>query len=242
MKLIQNNCKNQFIKMILVFLILNVTICISILTKDIVDYQQNSESVKELMKETIEFKEETEEISIDWSKLKNINEDIIGWIEIENTNINYPILYGNYYLNHSYDRTYTKSGSIFTMNSDFIKDKEIVVYGHNMKNGKMFSKLSKYMEKDFLNLHKSMKIYTPKATYKGIIFSAYTNNVEDEGKNTNSLNFEDKIAYYKKLSKYDSETSKINKIVKLSTCSYVNAKMNPTEQRYYIIFQLIPIK
>ena len=79
---------------------------------------------------------------IDWEKLKAINEDIVGWIKIDNTNIDYPILHSNndlYYLKHNYMKEYNSNGSIFTINNLPFEDKETIVHGHNMRNGIMFS-------------------------------------------------------------------------------------------------------
>ena len=62
-------------------------------------------------------KDNKEKETIDWNKLLEINEDIVGWIKIENTNINYPILQDNdnlKYLKHSYNGSYNSNGSIFT--------------------------------------------------------------------------------------------------------------------------------
>lgn len=88
---------------------------------------------------------------INWSKLTQVNEDIIGWIEIPNTNINYPILKDEnlYYLTHNFEGKSNKNGSIFIRNDNIDHDQEITLYGHNMKNGTMFSQLSNYMNKDF---------------------------------------------------------------------------------------------
>ena len=62
---------------------------------------------------------EEESIKIDWEKLRNTNKDIIGWIRIKDTNINYPILQDDEslkYLKHLYDGKYNENGSIFTIN------------------------------------------------------------------------------------------------------------------------------
>ena len=85
-----------------------------------------------------------EKTKIDWQKLKSINRDIIGWIKIENTNINYPILQDNdelKYLRHSFNKEYNKNGSIFTLNNRPFEDKKTVLYGHNMKNETMFFRI-----------------------------------------------------------------------------------------------------
>lgn len=237
-------CKN--VSIILLIFILTIVFCIScyILLKDFKEYKESDKSTEKLIEETIEIKEETQERSIDWEYLKSINKDIIAWIEIENTKIDYPILKDKdvYYLKHTFDKKYNSNGSIFTTNSYPFEDKETIVYGHNMKNGSMFSDLEKYLNKDFLNSHFNFKIYTPTCNYEARIFSVYSIGVETESNNIKSLNFEDRIEYYKKASEYNIETdSNIKKIVKLSTCSYLNATTIPTDQRYYIVANLIQL-
>ena len=215
-----------------------------LLLKDLKEYKESDKSTEKLIEESIEIKEETQKRSIDWEYLKSINKDIIAWIEIENTKIDYPILKDKdvYYLKHTFDKKYNSNGSIFTTNSYPFEDKETIVYGHNMKNGSMFSDLGKYLNKDFLNSHFNFKIYTPTCNYEARIFSVYSIGVETESNNIKSLNFEDRIEYYKKASEYNIETdSNIKKIVKLSTCSYLNATTIPTDQRYYIVANLIQL-
>lgn len=237
-------CKN--VSIILLIFILTIVFCIScyILLKDLKEYKESDKSTEKLIEESIEIKEETQKRSIDWEYLKSINKDIIAWIEIENTKIDYPILKDKdvYYLKHTFDKKYNSNGSIFTTNSYPFEDKETIVYGHNMKNGSMFSDLGKYLNKDFLNSHFNFKIYTPTCNYEARIFSVYSISVETESNNIKSLNFEDRIEYYKKASEYNIETdSNIKKIVKLSTCSYLNATTIPTDQRYYIVANLIQL-
>lgn len=237
-------CKN--VSIILLIFILTIVFCIScyILLKDFKEYKESDKSTEKLIEESIEIKEETQERSIDWEYLKSINKDIIAWVEIENTKIDYPILKDKdvYYLKHTFEKKYNSNGSIFTTNSYPFEDMETIVYGHNMKNGSMFSDLGKYLNKDFLNSHFNFKIYTPTCNYEARIFSVYSISVETESNNIKSLNFEDRIEYYKKASKYNIETdSNIKKIVKLSTCSYLNATTIPTDQRYYIVANLIQL-
>lgn len=237
-------CKN--VSIILLIFTLTIVFCIScyILLKDLKEYKESDKSTEKLIEESIEIKEETQKRSIDWEYLKSINKDIIAWIEIDNTKIDYPILKDKdvYYLKHTFDKKYNSNGSIFTTNSYPFEDKETIVYGHNMKNGSMFSDLGKYLNKDFLNSHFNFKIYTPTCNYEARIFSVYSIGVETESNNIKSLNFEDRIEYYKKASEYNIETdSNIKKIVKLSTCSYLNATTIPTDQRYYIVANLIQL-
>lgn len=119
------------------------------------------------------------EIPIDFNFLREENEDIIGWIQVEGTTIDYPILYDTtynmYYLNHNYKGTYTGYGSIFMLedNASDFTDFNTVVYGHNMLDGSMFAQLHQFRKKDFFDSHGQILVYTPnrKLTYQ--VFASY---------------------------------------------------------------------
>lgn len=179
---------------------------------------------------------------IDWNKLNEINEDIIGWIKIDDTNINYPILKDDdnlKYMNHSFDGSYNKNGAIFTLNNNPFKDNITTIYGHNMKTNIMFSELSNYMNKEFWHTHSTFSIYTNSKEYIAKVFSCYSTGVDTEENSIRLLDFEEEIEYYKKMSKYSVENiGEIKKIIKLSTCSYLNNHTTPTNQRYYIVANL----
>lgn len=236
---------NKVLVIILILISLIVFFsCSYLFLKDFFELKENNEATENLIEDSIQIDEETQETTIDWDYLKSVNTDIIGWLEIENTNINYPILKDKnlYYLKHSFDRKYNNNGSIFTTNKSPFIDDETIIYGHNMKNGSMFSNLGKYLNKDFLDSHSKIKIYTPECNYEGIIFSVYSIGIETESNNIKSLSFDERINYYQKASKYNMKNNvEICKIVKLSTCSYINSRTRPTDQRYYILANIIPI-
>lgn len=210
------------------------------LIKNFLDYKKSNNSNSQLIENVIT--KENEDIKIDWEQLESINKDIVGWIRIEDTNINYPILKDDdnlKYLKHSFNGEYNRNGSIFTLNNNPFGDDLTIIYGHNMKNGIMFSELDKYMDEEFLNTHSNFDIYTKNQNYKATIFSCYSIGEINEENNIKLLDFEEEIEYYKNASKYHINTmGEIEKIVKLSTCSYINNHATPTEQRYYIIAKL----
>ena len=96
--------------------------------------------------------------------LKSENSDIIGWIEIENTKINYPVLQSTddeYYLTHNYKKEKTEKGSIF-LSKDYNWDRpsdNLQIYGHNLGNGEMFQELLKYTDEKFYNEHPSCFLF-----------------------------------------------------------------------------------
>ena len=110
-------------------------------------------AVNEVEVETEEVVQETQRM-LQVKSLQQENPDIVGWIEIENTKINYPVLQGtdnDYYLKHNYKKQKTQKGSIF-LNKDYnwdIPSSNLQIYGHNMKNGEMFQGLLKYKSESY---------------------------------------------------------------------------------------------
>ena len=90
------------------------------------------------------------------------NADMIGWIQIEGTSIDYPVMQTptdpTYYLKHDFEKNYTDYGCPF-MQADcdaLAPSDNLIIYGHNMKDGSMFADLAKYRSKDFWQSHKTV--------------------------------------------------------------------------------------
>ena len=220
-------CKN--VSIILLIFILTIVFYIScyILLKDLKEYKESDKSTEKLIEESIEIKEETQKRSIDWEYLKSINKDIIAWIEIENTKIDYPILKDKdvYYLKHTFDKKYNSNGSIFTTNSYPFEDKETIVYGHNMKNGSMFGKLKQMYESEKYKDSKYLWICTPNGKYRYEIFSMQYAKVGSDVYTLFSAHDEQFEAYVKKMAKQSKVDMKAlglgqdDYVVTLSTCT-----------------------
>jgi len=108
-------------------------------------------------------------LGIDWDALKAVNPDIIAWIYVPGTTINYPIVQthdNEYYLTHNVDRSYSASGAIFLdqANSGF-SDAQVLIYGHHMIDGSMFAGLINYKNQDYFNKHRDIVIMTPTRNY-----------------------------------------------------------------------------
>lgn len=90
------------------------------------------------------------------------NSDMVGWIQIKGTNIDYPVMQTpadpNYYLKHDFEKNYTDYGCPFMqVNCDVQAPSDnLILYGHNMKDGSMFADLAKYRSKDFWQAHKTV--------------------------------------------------------------------------------------
>lgn len=114
--------------------------------------------------ENIEEEKENERI-LKLQKLQEINSDIKAYIEIEGTNISYPVLQttdNDYYMYRNYKGEYSPDGSIFLdKNVDLnIPSTNFLMYGHNNENGNMFSELLKYKDIDYYRQHPTIKFVT----------------------------------------------------------------------------------
>ncbi|MBE6608521.1 MAG: class B sortase [Ruminococcaceae bacterium] len=113
--------------------------------------------------------------------LRETNPDVIGWISIPGTVIDYPIVQtedNDYYLDHSITGTYLKSGSIFAdyRNASDWSDQNTVLYGHNMASGEMFAALAKFKSGSFFRANRYIYIYTDEGIRVYTVFSAYETN------------------------------------------------------------------
>lgn len=169
-------------------------------------------------------------INVDIGNLKVKNKDTVGWINVNNTNINYPFVQANdnnYYLNHSFDNSVNKAGWVFLdyRNDNNLSDKNNIIYAHSRLDKTMFGSLndtlkySWYSNKD----NHIIKISTEKENTLWQIFSVYKIPVESYYITTNFLNdsaFEDFLDVIKKRSVFDFNTNltKDDRILTLSTC------------------------
>lgn len=160
--------------------------------------------------------------------LKAINENIVGWITIDNTNIDYPVLQADdntKYLNLDYHDEFSSAGSIFLdyRNEGFYDDYSII-YGHHMSNDRMFSDITKFSDVNFFNSHKTGRLYTDSGVYNLEIYSyaiinAFNNviyNLRFYKNNSNEfiINNLDNSTILKRETEF-----KDSKIILLSTCN-----------------------
>lgn len=163
-------------------------------------------------------------LNIDFEKLKSINNDVVGYIEITNTDVSYPILQtenNEYYLDRDIYKNYNSCGSIFMSyycNSKF-SSQNTVLFGHNMKSGKMFAVLNNILNrKQEPNI--DINIYTPTSNIKYKPFSIY---ISEPNINpiTNSFENEQKFidnAIFKSTVDFNIHPNTEEKLLTLSTC------------------------
>lgn len=95
-------------------------------------------------------------IDVDITELKDKNSDTVGWINVNNTNINYPFVQGkdnSYYLSHSFDKKYNEAGWVFLdyRNSKDLNNKNTILYAHSRLDKTMFGSLSKVLKSSWYN-------------------------------------------------------------------------------------------
>lgn len=147
---------------------------------------ENTEEVKEVKPSKIN----------EIKSLKEINPDVVGIIEIPNTEIYYPILQSSdneYYLNHNINNEYDKNGAILLdYENDYKSSDNLVLYGHNMQNGNMFSDLVKYNDKDYLEENRDIYLYFEDRDYHYKIMSGM---FLDLSNNDNDFNFNETLDF-----------------------------------------------
>lgn len=171
---LKKNIKKKILNiLLLLFIIIFILSTFKVIISYYQDYKSNNLYTK-IIDEYVETK--NKEDVIDFKKLKSINEDIVGWIKVSDTNINYPIVKGSsdsYYLRRDIEKKHNQNGSIFMhyKNSRDFSDNNTILFGHNSnRNSLMFSDLRKlYDDKD----KKDIKIYIYTQTEE-LIFDVYS--------------------------------------------------------------------
>lgn len=162
-------------------------------------------------------------------ELKSINSDYKMWIQIENTNINYPVVQGSdndYYLKHNFRKESNISGTVFVESAnDIDNDKNIILYGHNMRNGTMFNNITNYKEESFFNEDNKISIIMNNTLYEYEVFSVYVKNVSEVNLAIGFASEDEFINYAyneaeESLYKKDVDFSAEDNLITLVTCSY----------------------
>lgn len=162
-------------------------------------------------------------------QLKSINSDYKMWIQIENTNINYPVVQSSdndYYLNHNFRKESNISGTVFVESAnDIDNDKNIILYGHNMRNGTMFNNITNYKEESFFNEDNKISIIMNNTLYEYEVFSVYVKNVSEVNLAIGFASEDEFINYAyneaeESLYKKDVDFSAEDNLITLVTCSY----------------------
>ncbi len=169
-------------------------------------------------------------INVDFTELKKINSDTVGWIQVNGTNINYPFVQtknNDYYLTRSFDKSYNKAGWVFLdyRNNKDLSNKNNIIYAHSRLNNTMFGTLKKTLESKWQNNTNNhiVKISTETENSLWKVFSIY--HIEetsdyiktDFNNNEEFLNLTTKLIN-RSVYNFNTEINENDKILTLSTC------------------------
>lgn len=188
-------------------------------------------------------------IEIDWDYLKSENGDIIGWLYCPDTIISYPVVQytdNEYYLKHGFDGGSNTAGALFADSTSElgITRGNVIIYGHNMKDGSMFGTLSRYTEESYYEEHPIMYFLTPEQGYRVEFmcdrisesaianFPTYFTSVIEQQTYINDITSH---AFWVNASAATTEYEMIT----LATCAYNSSYADP---RYLLHGILIPIR
>lgn len=207
----------------------------------IVIWYMNNQNNKKISDEIAEFvtvdetKEDDEEkYVVDFEKLKEKNSDIVAWLKVKGTNIETTVVKStnnDYYLTHNFNKEYNSAGWIFADYKNKVDgtDKNLVIYGHNMRDNSMFGSLKWVINEDWYNNedNKYITLITENETQVYEVFSVYQIEKEDYYIQTNfdtEKEFNTFAQTIKKRSKKDFnvDVNKEDTILTLSTCANNN--------------------
>lgn len=191
----------------------------------------------DISSEIIEEPESEEpEILIQYRELYEQNEDMVGWIQIEDTEINYPVMYtaDDFYLNHSFDKMKSQSGVPFIDKRCEVEPfgTNTIIYGHNMNNGTMFAGIIRYKDMNYYKEHPIIHFDTLYEKQEYEIFAVFESKVYRKSDKVfkhynflnaeNELDFNEYINSVKALSLYDTGVAAKygDELITLMTCSY----------------------
>ncbi len=172
----------------------------------------------------------------EYAPLYQMNDDLVGWLRIDGTNVNYPVMQTpdsvDYYLYRNFNKEYNIRGCLYARETCDITtpSDNITIYGHNMKDGSMFHDLADYQSEEFYQKHSTITFDTITERHTYQIFAVFKTSAS-VGKGfsyhrfenaDNQKEFDDFIDKCKELSFYDTGITPEygDKIICLSTCEY----------------------
>ena len=216
-----------------ILLIVFSVIFVFSLVKIILWYNENQTSnrVMKTISEDIKVVKDTNLYKIDFDNLRKINKDVVAFIKVNGTNIEYPIVKANdneYYLNHSFDNSVNSAGWPFAnyINEFDGTDKNITVFGHARRDGSMFGSLYKTLSNNWREDKNNLKILfiTERDTFYYQVFSTYKVLSEDYYIKNNFNNDDEYRDFLNKIKSrsnynYDVDLDVDDSILTLSTCA-----------------------
>lgn len=209
------------------------------LYKGIKDYRDSENAYQNLARNTEGQTEETivtdqgerhNFTKANFEALAEINPDVVGWLSLEDTVINYPIVQGSdneYYLHHLFTKEYNNTGCIFmdVDNAKDFSDLNTVLYAHHMRNGSMFAELEGYRDQEYYDTHRELVLQTPSGNYlvepfAGLLTDGYSDYIQIGFQDSDSF-----LSYVNQMRSQSTFQSDVtitaeDRILTMSTCRY----------------------
>ncbi|MCM1224730.1 MAG: class B sortase [Lachnospiraceae bacterium] len=178
---------------------------------------------------------EEETVLPEYGELFLQNPDMAGWIKVEGTAINYPVMQTpnepNFYLKHNFEKEYSDLGVPYVQEDcDLAASDNLVIYGHHIKGQKMFGALENYKDKGFYEEHKTVQFdtltqygeYEIIAVFKTVAYSLEGFRYYDFVNAENEDEFDAYVEKCKELALYDTGVTAEygDRLITLSTCEY----------------------
>lgn len=167
---------------------------------------------------------------VDFESLRAVNPEIVAWLSIDGTNIDYPVAQhsdNDYYLHHLFNGEWNSSGCLFMdcNNQVDFSDRHTIIYGHHMDNGTMFQNLMGYKNQSFYDEHPTAQLFTPGGAYTVELFAGYVTGVDGNAWQLDfalDAEFVEWLEDAKNNSLFESPVTptEVDRIVTFSTCSY----------------------
>ncbi len=227
---------NKILRIINILEVIVLILLLSFSTTKIVTWNKENIETKALITELNTIKD-TQNDTLNINELKSKNNDTIGWIKVNNTNIDYPLVQSkdnNYYLTHNYNKKKTSAGWIFLdkRNNKDLSNKNNIIYGHSRKDKSMFGTLKYTLNKNWYKNKDNLiiKITTETKKYNYEVFSIYTIEKENyylQTDFTTKKEYKTFLNILKERSIYDFKTDIENttSILTLSTCYKDNQRV-----------------
>jgi len=232
MRRLKKKVVNSIYNILIVICVLGILITLFIILSDLQNDRFADDNYQEVraFRDIEEHNNSTVSTSIDFKSLSEINPDIVGWIGYEGLEIDYPLVQSEdneYYLNHLFTLEQNKLGAIFVdyRNQSDFSDRNTIIYGHNMKDGSMFSSLTNYKEQDYYDANPNLLLVTKDNTYRVDFFAGLIVDGSYESVRIDFTDDEGFIKYIDELMDKSTFTSSISvdsqdRIISLVTCSY----------------------
>ena len=214
------------------------------------EYLQDKEQLDELENIVQTVNDDEQTLDNKYAELYAQNSDFIGWLRIDGTGIDYPVMQSkddpDFYLKRNFGKEYSRFGLPYMQANCNLSSDNIIIYGHNIKSKSMFNELTRYKDKDFYAAHKYItfdtlderRTYEVIAAFKTVAYSDSGFQCYDFVNANTEEEFNDYVAKSRALSFYDTGVTAEygDKLLTLSTCEY-----SQKNGRFAVVAKLIEV-